>query len=425
MKAGSGALGPQINYGAAVATYVPSISYNTGTGQYLLAWYNRLAGSAAVYGANLDAAGNVVGDIRVLSPFYSAYDALDIDYNPASGQSLLVTHGGGSASWEDAGVTIMPNGAPYDNGFILTNTTDVRPLRANPANSDGNFNPRVAASTNEKKWLMVTSSLFAATHGQFAATGAAGPVVGPVIANPVPRPLMSLDVPTANATVQTSFAVNGWALDAGSPSGTGVDAVHVWAFPTSGAAAIFLGAATVGFARPDVGAYVGDGRFTPSGFGLSATLSPGTYDVRAYAFSTVAGTFNNTATTRITVTRRSSQPRCRGCMSTARRSTRPSPRTSASPAGPSIRLQASGPGIEAVHVWAYPTAGGAPIFVGASGVGYMRQDIANYFGAARFGPSGFYVTGTLPPGDYNLVVFAFSSMTRTFNQAMTVHVRVV
>ena len=231
----------------------------------------------------------MVGDIRVLSPFYSAYDALDIDYNPASGQSLLVTHGGGAASWEDAGVTILPNGAPYDNGFILTNTTDVRPLRANPANSDGNFNPRVAASTNEKKWLMVTSSVFAATHGQFAATGAAGPVVGPVIANPVSRPLMSLDVPTANATVQPSFAVSGWALDAGSPSGTGVDAVHVWAFPTSGAAPIFLGAATLGFGRPDVGAYVGDGRFTPSGFGLSAALSPGTYDVRAYAFSTVAG----------------------------------------------------------------------------------------------------------------------------------------
>ena len=55
----------------------------------------------------------------------------------------------------------------------------------------------------------------------------------------------------------------------------------------------------------------------------------------------------------------------------------------------------------------------------------MRQDIANYFGAARFAPSGFSVTGTLPPGDYNLAVFAFSSLTRTFNQAMTVHVRVV
>src|SRR4051794_40776843 len=107
VKAGNGALGPQINYGAAVSTYVPSVSFNTAPGQYLLAWYNRLAGSAAVYGANLDAGGNVVGAIRVLSPFYAAYDALDIAYNPASGQSLLVTHGGGAASWEDAGVTIL------------------------------------------------------------------------------------------------------------------------------------------------------------------------------------------------------------------------------------------------------------------------------------------------------------------------------
>ncbi|MEO7272334.1 MAG: hypothetical protein ABIX28_05605 [Vicinamibacterales bacterium] len=419
VKAGNGGMAAQINYGAAVSTYVPSVSFNNGTGQFLLAWYNRSAGGAAVYGANLDAAGNLVGGIRVLSPFYAAYDALDVDYNPASGQSLLVTHGGGSATWEDAAVTILANGTPYDNGFILTNTTDVRPLRGNPANSDGNFNPRVAASTNEKKWLMVTSSVFAATHAQFAGSGATG---GPVVTTPVSRPLMALDVPTANATVQTSFAINGWALDAGSPSGTGVDAVHVWAFPTSGASPIFLGAASLGVARPDVGAYIGDGRFSPSGFGLSATLSPGVYDIRAYAFSTLAGGFNNSAATRITVTQPTSLPR----MYVDSPAQHQTITQNIGISGWAIdQASASGVGIEAIHAWAYPTAGGAPIFVGASGVGYMRQDIANYFGAARFGPSGFYVTGTLPPGDYNLVVFAFSSLTRTFNQAMTVHVRVV
>jgi hypothetical protein len=408
-----------MNYGAAVSTYVPSITYNTATRQYLLAWYNRLASSAAVYGANLDASGNVIGDIRVLSPFYAAYDALDIDYNPASGQSLLVTHGGGAASWEDAGVTILANGTPYDNGFILTNTSDVRPLRGNPANSDGNFNPRVAASTNEKKWLMVTSSVFAATHAQFAASGATG---GPVVGNPVSRPLMSLDVPTANATVGSSFAISGWALDAGSPSGTGVDAVHVWAFPTNGAAPLFLGTASLGVGRPDVGAYLGDGRFTPCGFGLSASLPPGVYDLRAYAFSTVAGAFNNSVTTRITVTQPSSLPRMYVDSPVQHQTVS----QNIGITGWAIdQASASGPGVEAIHVWAYPTAGGAPVFVGAAGVGYIRQDIANYFGAGRFAPSGFSVTGTLPPGDYNLVVFAFSSLTRTFNQAMTVHVRVV
>ncbi len=419
VKAGSGAMGPQINYGAAVSTYVPSVSYNAASGQYLLAWYNRSASGAAVYGANLDSAANVIGGIRVLSPFYAAYDALDIDYNPASGQSLLVTHGGGAASWEDAGVTILANGAPYDNGFILTNTTDARALRSNPAANDGNFNPRVAASTNEKKWLMVTSSVFAATHAQFAASGATG---GPVINNPTPRPLMSLDVPNANSSVQPSFAVAGWALDAGSASGTGVDAVHVWAFPTSGAAPIFLGAASLGVSRPDLGAYLGDGRFSASGFGLSATLPPGVYDVRAYAFSTVAGGFNNSATTRITVTQPSSLPRM--YVDTPAQNQTITQNVSIS--GWAIdQASASGPGIEAIHVWAYPTSGAAPVFVGAAYPGFMRQDIANYFGAARFAPSGFWVSGALPPGDYNLVVFAFSSLTRTFNQAMTIHVRVV
>jgi len=418
VKAGNGGMAPQLNYGAAVSTYVPSISFNSASGQYLLAWYNRSAGSAAIYGANLDASGGVIGDIRVLSPFYAAYDALDIDYNPASGQSLLVTHGGGAATWEDAGVTILANGTPYDNGFILTNTTDVRPLRGNPANSDGNFNPRVAASTNEKKWLMVTSSVFAATHAQFAGSGATG---GPVITTPVSRPLMSLDVPTANATVQASFAISGWALDAGSPSGTGVDAVHVWAFPTSGASPIFLGAASLGVGRPDVGAYIGDGRFSPSGFGLSATLSPGVYDVRAYAFSTVAGGFNNSAATRITVTQPSSLPR----MAVDTPAQNQTISQNIGIAGWAIDMAAAGgAGVEVVHAWAYPTNGGAPIFIGASGVGYARPDVGAYFGA-RFGSAGYYVTGTLPPGEYNLVVFAFSSVTRTFNQALAVRVRVV
>lgn len=38
VQAGTGAVGPQMNYGAAVSTYVPSITYNNATQQYLLAW---------------------------------------------------------------------------------------------------------------------------------------------------------------------------------------------------------------------------------------------------------------------------------------------------------------------------------------------------------------------------------------------------
>ena len=74
-----------------------------------------------------------------------AYDALDFSYNAGSGDFLLVTHGAGLQDYEDAAIPINADGSPYDNGFILTNTPDVRPVTA----GDGNFNPRVVSSASE------------------------------------------------------------------------------------------------------------------------------------------------------------------------------------------------------------------------------------------------------------------------------------
>jgi hypothetical protein len=94
-------------------------------------------------------------------------------------------------------------------------------------------------------------------------------------------------------------------------------------------------------------------------------------------------------------------------------------------AGWAVDLAAySGAGVEVVHVWAYPIAGGGPVFLGAGAVGHSRPDISAHFGA-QFGGAGFHIAGTLPPGEYNLVVHALSSLTRTFNQAALVRVRVV
>src|SRR6187455_1932472 len=67
---------------------------------------------------------------------------------------------------------------------------------------------------------------------------------------------LQVDVPAANATVFTPFAVGGWAIDELSAAGSGIDTVHVWAQPSTGAP-IFLGAATMGGGRPDVGAIFG------------------------------------------------------------------------------------------------------------------------------------------------------------------------
>ena len=115
--------------------------------------------------------------------------------------------------------------------------------------------------------------------------------------------LMVLDTPVLGSEVVPPFVVAGWAIDLAAWSGTGVDAVHVWAYPSpgSGATPIFLGVADPGGVRPAVGAVYGDA-FAPSGYELTVSgLAPGVYDVVAYAHSTVTGTFNNAHVVRITV----------------------------------------------------------------------------------------------------------------------------
>jgi len=102
------------------------------------------------------------------------------------------------------------------------------------------------------------------------------------------QPFGSVDLPASNAIVGTSFTVAGWAIDRAAPAGTGVSAVHVYAFAAGSSTPIFLGVATLGIARPDVGAVFGS-PFTPSGYSLTASLPPGTYDVYTYARSTVTG----------------------------------------------------------------------------------------------------------------------------------------
>ena len=104
---------------------------------------------------------------------------------------------------------------------------------------------------------------------------------------------MAVDVPIDGSVVSGPFTISGWAIDRAATSGSGVDAVHVWAYPASGQAAIFLGAAAYGSARPDVGAVFG-GQFTNSAFTLTAAaLAPGRYQLVVFARSRVTSTFDN------------------------------------------------------------------------------------------------------------------------------------
>jgi glucose/arabinose dehydrogenase len=95
-------------------------------------------------------------------------------------------------------------------------------------------------------------------------------------------------------------------------------------------------------------------------------------------------------------------------------------------------LATSDPGIDAIHVWAYPIAAigspttGSPVFVGATGLGVQRPDVAQAFGGSHFTGSGFgLIARGLAPGTYRLVVFGLVRATGTFGVARAVDVRVL
>jgi hypothetical protein len=115
--------------------------------------------------------------------------------------------------------------------------------------------------------------------------------------------MLSIGVPTTGATVSSTFLIGGWALDLRPGSGTGVDAVHVWAYrnPGSGTPPVFWGAAQLGVARPDIGAAFG-ARFTNSGFNLVVgPVTPGTYDLVVFARSSATLAFEIFRIARVTV----------------------------------------------------------------------------------------------------------------------------
>jgi hypothetical protein len=227
----------------------------------------------------------------------------------------------------------------------------------------------------------------------------------------VPPAQASIDTPGNGANVTQPFTVAGWAVDPSASSGTGVDAVHVYAQPAGGGAPIFLGVASYGGARADIGGIFG-AQFTNSGWGLVAGgLAPGTYQVQAYAHSQVTGAFTlrTALVTIVTGARMSIDTPGAGAVVLQ-------PFTLA---GWAIDLGgSSGTGVDAVHVYAQPI-GGAPTFLGVASYGGARADIGGIFGP-QFTNSGFgIVVYGLAPGSYQLLVFAHSSATGTFNN-MTV-----
>ena len=234
-------------------------------------------------------------------------------------------------------------------------------------------------------------------------------------------PQMALEAPTAGSTKPQPFTVAGWAIDPAAPSGTGVDTVHVWAFPTAGGSGIFAGAATYGTPRSDVSAAYGS-RFLNSGYSLVVRgLPPGSYTLQAHAHSTATGTFNqNRSAANVNV---QAQPLV--ALDNPGNSTQVTPPFNVG--GWAIDLAAgTGTGVDTVHVYAFPNPGSGtpPVFLGAATYGTTRSDVGSAYGA-QFAPSGYgLVVPSLPPGLYQISVYAHSTMTNAFSAVSSVQVTV-
>jgi hypothetical protein len=133
----------------------------------------------------------------------------------------------------------------------------------------------------------------------FAGSGGAMPTVAVrVVVGPSLR--LAIDSPGAG-TVQTPFAIAGWAIDLAAAGGTGIDAVHAWAYPSGGGAPTFLGAALYGDARPDVATTYGAG-FEGSSYTIPVNRLPrGTYDIVIAARRASTGSFDGAQTLHVTV----------------------------------------------------------------------------------------------------------------------------
>jgi hypothetical protein len=230
---------------------------------------------------------------------------------------------------------------------------------------------------------------------------------------------VAIDSPAEGSTVSQPFTMSGWSIDIGAPTGTGVDAVHVYAFRNdgSGAAPTFVGASTYGASRPDVGGIFGP-QFTPSGFSLQvAGLAPGPYKLVAFGHNKATGTFTATAERLVTIS-------ATGMLFIDA----PGPGATVTSAfevgGWAIDPAATtGSGIDGVQFYIFPNDGAAPgVFVGAGSYGWARPDVAAILGP-RFANCGYHFTVTgAAPGNYLLAVYAHSTVTNSYSVVKTEHI---
>jgi len=238
---------------------------------------------------------------------------------------------------------------------------------------------------------------------------APAPVPPPPPAAPVtPRPAMSIDLPGEGQSVRPPFVLTGWAADLAAAN-NGIDLVHAYAYPAGGAPPIFIGAAAVNGARPDVGGVFGSAHGA-SGYGMFVTgLTAGDYMLVVFAHSPSAG-FVLATTRNIHV-----QPAATLVLDVPLNNAVVNQRFFVSGWAADFGAR-TGNGIDIVHVYAYPLDGQAagPIFIGAAPVNAARPDLALAFGA-QFKPSGWgLLAAPIPSGRYQVVAYGRSLVVGTF-----------
>jgi hypothetical protein len=398
VSAVDGAQAATPRFGAAIGTFGTGVGYNPANGHYVMGW----AVAPGALGAEIDSQGNVLRT-GLLSGRLGTPTSFDLAFNPVSGTFLAVSED--SQSSDVVGLQLNNSGTPNTVASTLTNGC-----------ANGSFFPRVGARTDAREWNITFARCFTSVADQIVSTTSSE-------AGPVSDVRLTIDSPVSGAILgpNDTLTVTGWAADRAATSGSGVDAVDVWAFPTNGAAAIFVGGTRSFSTRVDLANVLG-AQFVNSGFSVSRSgLPDGTYTITAYPHSTVLGAFDFAHARSVTITKGSSLP----LMSID------SPANGAKVGGAITvsgwaldRFSTSGSGIDAVHVWAYPAGGGAARFFGAATLDLSRPDLVPYFGS-QFSRAGFSATGLLPNGTYELVAFARDAATQNFSvwQSRTVNVQ--
>ncbi len=410
VRAGDGAVTrAPVAYGGGSFITVPQIEYDQRSQRYLAAYFAYRPG--AVFEARwlrADGTPDPALGIFPIAQGYGSYDGFHMVRSSVTQTYLAAFHGlDANDVAVEIGATGTP-GAPFRATFSCPTCSG-----ANAGAGTGNFNPRLAASTASPEWVLVTARSFTEIVGhRFRGTASSGGGGG---ANAPADTRIVIDLPVANSTNVQPFAIAGWALDAGSrQANTGVNRVDLWAFPDSGAPT-YLGSPTYGTARPDVAAAFGHSRWTNSGYGGAIRgIAPGRYTFRTYAFSTVAGQFNNAAEVVASAT---ANPMMHLDLPTAGLQTTVG--ASFTLAGWTLDAAAvSGTGIDTVHIWAFKDPDTNPVatFIGTATLGGVRPDVQAAFGlGSQFAATGFSRNLSLPSvGQWAIIAFGHSTVTNSF-----------